>query len=290
MGKTGNAFRQHWKVNKVIPCCKSLQYIVTIFSPFWRSFSTDAICYFLMGQWFSNLCQLTTPPTPATHLITPPIIFPPYISSHNYHMQLKNIIFDLGGVLLDIDYHRPVQEFAALGISSFEDMYSQAAANPLFEQLETGKISNSDFLDAIAALAPQPLTHQQVTGAWNSILLHFRQPSMVFLQALQQRYNIYLLSNTNNIHLEQIQKILQQDTGTQHLDDYFTKAWYSSKLGLRKPERDIYEFVLKDGGLAAAETLFIDDSVQNIEAAAVLGIKTHLLQPSEAIENLHWFT
>jgi glucose-1-phosphatase len=205
-------------------------------------------------------------------------------------MRLKNIIFDLGGVLLDIDYYRPVQQFAALGLTGFDNMYSQAAANPLFEQLETGRISNSDFLEAIVAMAPQPITRQQVTEAWNSILLRFRQQSMTFLEQLQQQYNIYLLSNTNNIHLEQIQQILQQDTGRQHLDEYFTKAWYSSKIGLRKPERDIYEFVLKDGELIAAETLFIDDSAQNIEAAAALGIHTHLLLPAEAVENLHWFT
>jgi glucose-1-phosphatase len=212
------------------------------------------------------------------------------IKQHTNPMQLKNIIFDLGGVLLDIDYYRPVREFAALGIDGFEDMYSQAAANHLFEQLETGKISNEDFISTIAAMAPAPVTHQQVTRAWNSILLRFRQQSMLFLEALQQQYNIYLLSNTNNIHLEQIQKILQQDTGRQHLDDYFTKAWYSSKAGLRKPEKEMYEFVLSDGDLRAGETLFIDDSAQNIDAAAALGIKTHLLLPGETVENLHWFT
>ncbi len=203
---------------------------------------------------------------------------------------IKNIIFDLGGVLLDIDYNGPVREFAALGIDNFQHMYSQAAANPLFEQLETGKISNTDFLDTIAALAPQQVSHQQVTAAWNSIILHFRQRSMVFLEDLRQKYNIYLLSNTNNIHLEQIQKILERDTGRQHLDDYFTKAWYSSKLGLRKPETDIYEFVLDDGNLRPAETLFIDDSAQNTAAAELLGIKTHLLLPSEYIENLDFWS
>jgi glucose-1-phosphatase len=202
---------------------------------------------------------------------------------------IKNIIFDLGGVLLDIDYNGPVREFAALGITNFDDMYSQAAANPLFEQLETGKISNTAFLDAIAALAPQPLTHQQVTNAWNSIILHFRQQSMVFLEALRQQYNIYLLSNTNNIHLQQIPKVLHRDTGNQNLDDYFTRAWYSSKIGLRKPEKEIYDFVLNDGDLRAEETLFIDDSAQNTAAAGLLGIKTHLLLPSETIESLgHW--
>jgi glucose-1-phosphatase len=199
---------------------------------------------------------------------------------------VKNIIFDLGGVLIDIDYMAPVHAFAALGISGFEAMYSQAAANPLFEQLEMGKISNIEFLNTMAALGNEPLSHQQVTAAWNSIILHFRQQSMIFLDELRQHYNIYLLSNTNNIHLEYIHTVLQRDTQRQHLDDYFTKAWYSCKVGLRKPERDMYEFVLQDGALKPDETLFIDDSAQNIAAAAHVGIKTHLLLPSETIENL----
>jgi glucose-1-phosphatase len=199
---------------------------------------------------------------------------------------LKNIIFDLGGVLLDIDYQRPVQAFAALGLSGFESMYSQAAANPLFEQLETGAISNTGFLDAIVHMAPQPLTHQQVTSAWNSIILSYRLSSLAFLDTLAQQYSLYLLSNTNSIHYSYYQQLYQQQTGRQSLNDCFTRAWYSHRLGLRKPEKEIYEFVLKDGGLQAGETLFIDDSAQNTTAAAALGIQTHLLLPSQMVENL----
>jgi glucose-1-phosphatase len=200
--------------------------------------------------------------------------------------HIKNIIFDLGGVLFDIDYHRPVQAFAQLGYGGFEQMYSQAAANPLFEQLETGHISNEAFLQQMAALAPQMVTHQQIEQAWNSILLGFRLPSMQYLPPLQQQYQLYLLSNTNAIHLIQIQALCREQTGQNSLDDFFNKAWYSNRVGLRKPNEDIYQFVLQDGGLRAQETLFIDDSAQNIATAEKLGIHVHLLKPDERIEGL----
>jgi glucose-1-phosphatase len=200
--------------------------------------------------------------------------------------QYKNIIFDLGGVLFNIDYQRPVQAFAALGYEGFEAMYSQAAANALFEKLETGHIGNDDFFEQMKALAPQPVSTQQVEQAWNSILLGFRLPSMQYLQQLRQTYQLYLLSNTNSIHLVQIQALCQQQTGQSSLDAFFTKAWYSNQVGLRKPNEDIYQFVLQDGCLRAAETLFIDDSAQNTAAAERLGIRSHLLQPDERIEGL----
>ncbi len=200
--------------------------------------------------------------------------------------QYKNIIFDLGGVLFNIDYHRPVQAFAALGYEGFDAMYSQAAANPLFEKLETGHISNHDFFEAMKLLAPQPVSTEQIQEAWNSILLGFRLSSMQYLLQLQPYYQLYLLSNTNAIHLIQIQDFCQKQTGQNSLDDYFTKAWYSNRVGLRKPNQDIYQFVLEDGGLLAQETLFIDDSAQNTAAAERMGIRSHLLKPDERIEAL----
>ncbi len=203
-------------------------------------------------------------------------------------IPLRNIIFDLGGVLLDIDYQRPVRAFTNLGYPNFEQMYNQSAANELFERLETGHSSNDEFLAAMAALAPAAVTHEQITTAWNSIMLRFRPASMAFLARLRQRYNIYLLSNTNSIHFDGIQMLYRQETGGNRLEECFTKAWYSFQLGLRKPGREIYEFVLRDGNLQAAETLFIDDSAVNMEAAQALGIRTHLLLPGQTIEGLDY--
>jgi glucose-1-phosphatase len=204
--------------------------------------------------------------------------------------HIKQLLFDLGGVLFDIDYERPVQAFAGLGYADFGQMYSQAGANPLFEQLETGRISPDGFLRQMAALAPQPVAPAQITAAWNSILLGFRVPSLQYLQTLGQRYPLYLLSNTNAIHLVEIEAFCQQQTGRPSLSGFFEKAWYSHEVGLRKPDADVYRFVLQNGGFLASETLFIDDSVQNIEAAQQLGFDTHLLLPGEHIEALGLLT
>lgn len=200
--------------------------------------------------------------------------------------NIKNIIFDLGGVLLDIDYQRPVAAFADLGYTGFEHLYSKAEAKPLFEQLETGHISNDDFLKTMAGVIEQPVTNQQIIEAWNSILLMFRPASLAYLDALRPHYKLYLLSNTNAIHHKQIQHLYRPQTGRHSLDDCFEKAWYSHQIGLRKPGKEVYDFVLGDGGLLASETLFIDDSAQNIDAAKSLGIATHLLLPHQLIENL----
>jgi glucose-1-phosphatase len=200
--------------------------------------------------------------------------------------SIRHIIFDLGGVLFDIDYQRPVTAFARLGYGGFEQLYSQAGAHPLFEQLETGHVSPAGFVEQMIALATKSVTGADILSAWNSILLQFRQASMQYLRQLQPHYQLYLLSNTNAIHLVQIQSLCRQQTGQMSLNDFFTKAWYSHEVGMRKPNADIYQFVLQDGGLPPQETLFIDDSVQNIEAAQRLGIQTHWLQPGQQIERL----
>jgi glucose-1-phosphatase len=198
----------------------------------------------------------------------------------------KNIIFDLGGVLLDIDYQKTINAFEKLGLKDFETMFSQFKADELFEKLETGHISEADFYTAIKKRAELPLTNEQIEQAWNALILNFRIESFVFLEKLSAKYKLYLLSNTNSIHLKHFKKLFTQQTGKPLLDAYFIKAWYSNKIGLRKPNEDIFEFVLKEESLKAAETLFIDDTWMNIDAAKKLGFKTHHLLPTETIELL----
>ncbi|RYY66345.1 MAG: HAD family phosphatase [Chitinophagaceae bacterium] len=200
--------------------------------------------------------------------------------------DLKNIIFDLGGVLLDIDYSKTKHSFQELGFTNFDEMYSQYTADPLFSNLETGKASNEEFLAAMVKAGENRISSEQVSLAWNAMLLNFRISSLDFLDTLSQKFRLYLLSNTNAIHLEAFSQIFLKETGKASLDSYFTKAYYSNKIGYRKPNEDIFEFVLKDAGIAASETLFIDDSYNNIETAEKMGFKTHLLKPGEKIEEL----
>ena len=201
---------------------------------------------------------------------------------------LKNILFDMGNVLFSIDYKKTEDAFVALGYGNFSQMYSQFTADDLFEKLETGKISTEEFYKTLIAAHPHDVTEEQITDAWNGMLLHWRLESLAFLKTLAKEYNLYLLSNTNEIHLSAVNNLLQQQTDKDSIDDLFTKAYYSHKINFRKPNKDVYEFIAKDAGIIPQETLFIDDLENNIEAAASLGFKTHLLLQNETIEGLDY--
>lgn len=191
--------------------------------------------------------------------------------------------------MLNIDYYKTKAAFEALGFNHFDQMYTQYMSDPVFAELEQGFLAEDAFYEHIIPAANQPVTKPQLKDAWNAMLLDFREESLDFLEKLGQKYKIYLLSNTNAIHLAAFNKLFTVQTGKASLDAYFTKAYYSHLVGLRKPNRDIYEFVLEDAGLVAAETLFIDDSYNNIDAAKEIGLQVHLLLPEERIERLPYF-
>ena len=197
---------------------------------------------------------------------------------------INNVIFDLGGVLLDIDYQRSIDAFKKLGIVNFEDMFSQFKADELFEKLETGSITETDFHSAIKNRTTAIVSDNEIDAAWNTLILQFRTESLEYLESLSAYYKLYLLSNTNIIHLQYFKQLFTEQTGKPMLDAYFTKAWYSNEIGLRKPGAEIFEFVLQDENLKTEETLFIDDTWINIETAQKMGFKTHHLLPTEKIE------
>jgi HAD superfamily hydrolase (TIGR01509 family) len=198
----------------------------------------------------------------------------------------KTILLDLGGVLLNIDYKKTTTAFTELGVNDFDDHFSQFKADELFAHLETGKISEAQFYAAIIPICKKGTTAEQVKNAWDAMLLDFRVKSLDFLLPLAAKYPLYLLSNTNSIHYAAFSKTLLEQTGKSSLEDYFIKTYYSHLIGKRKPVLETYRFVLNDMGVTAAETLFIDDSINNIDAAASLGILTHHLKPEERIEKL----
>ena len=196
------------------------------------------------------------------------------------------IIFDLGGVILNIDYNLTRKAFEKAGIRNFHDMYSQANADDLFSDLEMGKISEVNFYKEIKNRSGIDLPDKEITAAWNAMLLDFREESIQFLDSLKSKYKLFLLSNTNHIHLPELTKIYHNKKRDKTFAGYFDKVYYSCEMGLRKPNADIYEVVLKENNLISGNTLFVDDSAQNIEAADVLGMQTILLSPGMYIENL----
>lgn len=198
---------------------------------------------------------------------------------------IKHIIFDLGGVILNIDYQRTDKAFTDLGVKNFSELYSQFHANPLFENLETGRVENADFVDAMRPYLPEGTPDQAITDAWNAMLLDFPVARLQLLQQLSQHYNLYLLSNTNAIHLHALNAILEKSRGIPSLDMFFNKCYYSHEIGYRKPEKEAYQIIIDENDLQPAQTLFIDDTLPNVEAAKELGIQTiHLQAPKTMLD------
>lgn len=197
------------------------------------------------------------------------------------------IIFDFGGVIFDIDFSRTNKAFTQLGVQHFEQMYSQKQANPLFQLLEEGKINEQEFYSNFRKEAAIQLSDEQIKNAWNALLVSFRKQALHTLKALRAKYKVFLLSNTNYIHHQHFNKIFNEEIGEDSLDSYFDKAYYSQSIGYRKPDKEAYEYVLKENNLNPSETLFIDDSIQNIEGAKAVGLKTIFLKEGRKIEDLN---
>jgi putative hydrolase of the HAD superfamily len=200
--------------------------------------------------------------------------------------NIKTIIFDFGGIILNIDYYKTSNAFNNLGVAGFDDMYSQKNADPLFSNLEEGKLNEEEFYESFRRSANLQLTNQEIEGAWNAMLLGYRKEALDMLKSIKHKYRLFLLSNTNIIHQQAFNKIYTDEVGQGCLADYFDKIYYSHEIGFRKPNAEAYEYVLKENNLSPAETLFIDDSIQNINAASALGVQTVLLKEGMGIQDL----
>ncbi len=199
--------------------------------------------------------------------------------------QTKAIIFDLGGVLLDIDFKLSEKAFAELGVTNFSDFFNQFHSNDLFRRLETG-MDDALFYNDLRTATGLSLSNEQIRDAWNALLLDFRPESVAVLPQLRNKYELYLLSNTNEIHLQEFQRRYEVWRPGQVFDNLFDAAYYSHRIGHRKPNASAFEYVLQKHGLNATETIFIDDSINNIEAAQQLGLQTVHLKTGMKVEEL----
>ena len=198
---------------------------------------------------------------------------------------IKNILFDLGGIFMNLDFTLTEKAFIDLGILSFPEMYTQHHANDLFEELETGKMTPEMFYDAFRNESNSQLTNHQIKTAWNAMLLDFPLERLQWLQEIGKKYKVYLYSNTNQIHYDAFLNIVSNTTGIKNFNSFFIKAYYSHELGLRKPYVASFQKILKEQNLVAEETLFIDDTLQNIEGAKKAGLQTiHLVTPMTVLD------
>jgi len=210
---------------------------------------------------------------------------PNYLTPVPLISNIRHIIFDLGGVLLNLDYSATERAFIDLGIPDFGVRYSQMQQDTTFDDWETGRLDRAGFYAAMQrAAAPTTLSEAQITEAWNAMLLDFPLRRLQLLQQLRGHYDLFLLSNTNEVHEEAFAERLRAH-GIPGLAALFDRVYLSHRVGMRKPGEEVFRRILDENGLQPEHTLFIDDSPQHIETASRLGIQTIWLQPGMTIED-----
>jgi glucose-1-phosphatase len=197
--------------------------------------------------------------------------------------HIKAIVLDFGAVLININYQLTIDAFKDLGITNFDELYSKAQQTNLFNDLETGVISDLDFYNGIRTLSNTQLSNVQIQHAWNAMLLHLPKYRIDFVYALKQRYPVYLLSNTNCIHEQAFMQYIRTTIGQDYFYDAFNKIFYSHEIGLRKPNSNVFEYVQKHININANQILFVDDSPQHIQGALHYGWNAHHLLDTEEV-------
>lgn len=199
--------------------------------------------------------------------------------------NIKNIIFDYGNVIFMIDFLKTQHSFTQLGIENVETFFGHAGHDPLFSEFEKGNINSAEFREGIRKLTGKPnLTDQQIDNTWNSLLIGVPAVNHQILLEAKKRYRTFLLSNINEIHLDYITSYLRQEHQVESNDEFFENVYYSHIVRKRKPDREIFEYVLNDSGIDVSETLFIDDSPQHLKTAGEMGFKTHLMTKNDSLE------
>lgn len=200
---------------------------------------------------------------------------------------IENIIFDYGNVIFMIDFERAQQAFIHLGVKNVAQVFGHMQQSSLFDDFDTGQISAAQFRDGIRQLTRQDtLKDEEIDAAWNALLIGVPPGRHELLLSLKQRYQTFLLSNNNEIHYGWIMQYLKQQYGLTDNSTLFVRDYYSHLLGMRKPNREIFEWILNEHQLQPETTLFIDDSPQHIATAKSLGLQTELLTAPDTLEQL----
>ena len=200
--------------------------------------------------------------------------------------MIKNLLFDLGGVIMNINRDRCVDALKALGLAEADDMLGIAAQKGSFGQLEAGKISPEEFRDDIRVRIGRPVSDAEIDNALNRFLLGIPGQRLQALRELRRHYGVYMLSNTNPImYHSKIAECFRAEG--REMADYFDGRVTSFESHLAKPDRAIFEYAIQHLGIKPEETLFLDDSQKNLDAAAEVGFATALVPPgSEFIDAL----
>ena len=201
-------------------------------------------------------------------------------------MPIKNIILDLGGVIIDIDYQLTSNAFRNMGAINFDKIHTHKNQLSFFDDYETGKISSEEFRNILKSKLDLIISDEDFDKAWNAMLLDLPIERLEFIRQLRKEYKVFLFSNTNEIHLKEVFNICQRQNGFDTFKGFFDKEYYSNIFGQRKPNTDSFLSILRENDLNADETLFIDDTLQHVLGAKAVGIHAVHLTKGKSIQTL----
>lgn len=201
--------------------------------------------------------------------------------------MIKNLLLDMGGVILDVSYQRVIEMFKSYGIENFDKVYTQAKQVEIIDLFEEGKCSAEEFRDGVRKLVGKELSDEQIDKAWFSMILEIPRDVIQLLGVLKLKYRLFLFSNTNVLHIEYLKKEFERQLGFDLFNCVFDKAFFSNEIHHRKPHPESFKYVLEQAGIEAEETLFIDDSKQHLEGASKVGLNTYWLTNGETLIDLY---
>lgn len=197
----------------------------------------------------------------------------------------KQILFDLGGVILNINTHATLEAFLNIGFPAKLLNYPENFQTDLFFRYETGKLTTDEFRDSIRSETGISFTNEVFDSAWLAMIGQVPPQRIQLLKRLSEHYTLYMLSNTSELHMDYFEKRFEQEAGFS-LDSIFTKCYYSYQIGEHKPDEKAFQHVLDNAGIRAEETLFLDDNIQNIKAASALGFNAIHITESLRMESV----
>ena len=193
---------------------------------------------------------------------------------------IQNIIFDLGDVIINIHPNNAIQGFRNLFSHSFAELEQDLEKEKILTKYETGEITTNDFISFFQTRNKQ-LREEEIITVWNSMLLDIPEERVQLIKKLSKQYRVFLLSNTNEIHLNFINNYVTNQFQLAAIDNLFEQAYYSHEMGLRKPNTPIFKTIIEEHQLIPEKTLFIDDTEEHIIGAKKLNLKTfHLVKPT----------
>ena len=201
--------------------------------------------------------------------------------------KIKNIVFDLGGVILTLDRSEAVRRFQQAGLEQAEELLDSYHQKGVFLDLEEGRLTAEEFYDEIRSIAGKYISNEDIDYGWLGFIKETPVYKLDMLEELRKSYKLYLLSNTNPVIMSWALSSQFSEKG-KSLDQYFDKMYLSYKMGVTKPNPKIYEHLISDSGIIPSETLFVDDGAANIEAGKTLGMR--VFQPKNGEDFRYIFT